>query len=90
MKTNSGLDQMLSSPRGCVAFSTLDAVRSVVSFLSGLIGIHKKSPANLLFGAAGVDHLVGAYACNGNKVHTAQLGRVIVCYFGCGLVPSKK
>jgi hypothetical protein len=43
-KANSGLDRKMASPRGCVAFSALDAVRSAVSCLSRLLGTQQLPP----------------------------------------------
>jgi hypothetical protein len=61
-KVNSGLDRMMASPRGCVAYSALDAVRNAVSFVSRLLGIKQTSPANLFFVAD--DQSCEAFALN--------------------------
>ena len=49
-KPNSALNRKMASPRGCIAFSALDAVRSVVSLLRRL-RTQQASPAKLVLAA---------------------------------------
>lgn len=50
-QANSMLDSKMASPRGCIAFSALDAVRSVVSLLRRLLRTKQASPAKLVLAA---------------------------------------
>lgn len=50
-KPNSALNRKMASPRGCVAFSALDALRSVVSLLRRLLRTQQASPAKLVLAA---------------------------------------
>jgi hypothetical protein len=50
-KPNPALNRNMASPRGCIAFSALDAVRSVLSLLRRLLRTQQASPAKLVLAA---------------------------------------